>query len=315
MGEPVAARAGVEDARIDRDLVDEGCKRRMPIEHMPAEIAMPVPGVREDDGSCPGAPVAERPDGRRKRTSVRGKATLGATGLAIVYGRAMPAEALTISLPDGETVSGLWQAPAGAKACLALAHGAGAGMTHRAMSAIADGLEALGVATLRYQFPYMEKGGKRVDAPPMAHAAARAAAAEARRRGGGLPLFAGGRSFGGRMTSQAQAREPMAGVRGLVFFAFPLHPAGKPAVDRAEHLQGVALPMLFLQGTNDALAELGLLQEVVTRLGDRASLALADRADHSFHVPARTGRKDEQVLADLLRVAAEWMVTTAAEDR
>ena len=219
----------------------------------------------------------------------------------------MPTESLTIALDNGETVSGLWQAPAEAKACLVLAHGAGAGMTHRSMAAIADGLEALGVATLRYQFPYMEKGGKRVDAPPVTHAAVQAAVAAALTRADGLPLFAGGRSFGGRMTSQAQAKAPLPGVRGLVFFAFPLHPAGKPAADRAEHLQAITLPMLFLQGVNDALAELGLLQGVVANLGSRATLELVDAADHSFHVPAKTGRKDAEVLAAVLRIAAQWM--------
>jgi predicted alpha/beta-hydrolase family hydrolase len=223
----------------------------------------------------------------------------------------MPTEAITIALPDGETVSGLWQRPAAAKACLVLAHGAGAGMTHRSMSGVADGLDALGVAVLRYQFPYMEKGRKRVDAPPAAHAAVRAAVAEAGARADGLPLFAGGRSFGGRMTSQAQAKEPLAGVRGLVFFAFPLHPAGKPSIDRAEHLHEIALPMLFLQGANDALAELRLLQDVVTNLGDRATLALADDADHAFHVPAKTRRSDAQVLADLLQRAVAWMAEVA----
>lgn len=227
----------------------------------------------------------------------------------------MPPEAITLALPDGQTVSGLWQRPAAAKACLVLAHGAGAGMTHRAMAATADGLEALGVAVLRYQFPYMEKGGKRVDAPPVAHAAVRAAVAEAGARAEGLPLFAGGRSFGGRMTSQAQAKAPLPGVQGLVFFAFPLHPAGKPSIDRAEHLQEVALPMLFLQGTNDALAELGLLEDVVATLGDSATLALADDADHSFHVPARTGRNDAQVLADLLKRAVAWMANTDVAGR
>ena len=157
----------------------------------------------------------------------------------LVYAAAMAAQPVTIPLKDGETVSGLWQAPAEPSVCLVLAHGAGAGMTHRAMAATADGLESLGVATLRYQFPYMEKGGRRPDPPPIAHAAVRAAVAEARRRAPGLPLFAGGRSFGGRMTSQAQAKAPLPDVRGLVFFAFPLHPAGKPATDRADHLSEV----------------------------------------------------------------------------
>ncbi|HEY0649729.1 alpha/beta family hydrolase [Phenylobacterium sp.] len=219
----------------------------------------------------------------------------------------MPTQSLTLALANGETVSAIWQAPAAPKAVLALAHGAGAGMTHRHMAATADGLEARGVATLRYQFPYMEKGGKRPDPPAIAHAAVRAAAAEAQRRAAGLPLFAGGRSFGARMTSQAQAKAPLDGVRGLVFFAFPLHPAGKPGIDRADHLEDVAVPMLFLQGTNDTLASLDLLRPVVSALGDRATLALADDADHSFHVPARTGRKDADVLADLLDRAVAWM--------
>lgn len=225
----------------------------------------------------------------------------------IVYARAMPTEPLTLALPNGETVSGLWQAPAEPRAVLVLAHGAGAGMTHKSMAAIADGLEPLGVATLRYQFPYMEKGGKRVDPPPVAHAAVRAAVAEANARAGDAPIFAGGRSFGGRMTSQAQAKAPLPGVRGLVFFAFPLHGAGKPSVERAPHLSDVNLPMLFLQGTNDALADLGLLRGVIAGLGGRATLQLIPDADHSFHVPAKTGRKDPEVLAQTLERAVAWM--------
>jgi hypothetical protein len=221
----------------------------------------------------------------------------------------MSAEPVTIPIPGAEPVSGLWQAPLQPKALLVLAHGAGAGMTHRAMAATADGLEGLGVATLRYQFPYMEKGGKRPDPPAIAHAAVRAAVAEARRRAPALPLFAGGRSFGGRMTSQAQAKAPLDGVRGLVFFAFPLHPAGKPSVERATHLAEVAVPMLFLQGTHDALADLDLLKPTVGGLGERATLHLAADADHSFHVPAKTGRKDADVLADLLTTAAGWMAS------
>lgn len=219
----------------------------------------------------------------------------------------MPAEQLMLTLPKGDTVSALWQAPPHPKAVLSLAHGAGAGMTHKAMTATADGLEALGVATLRFQFPYMEKGGKRPDPPAIAHAAVRAAAAEASARAGDLPLFAGGRSFGGRMTSQAQAVESLANVRGLVFFAFPLHPAGKPGVDRADHLKEVAVPMLFLQGTKDTLAELPLLEGVVGGLGAKATLVVAEDADHSFHVPAKTGRKDADVLAELLAQAVDWL--------
>jgi len=212
-----------------------------------------------------------------------------------------------IVVPDVGAVSGLWQAPAKPMAVLALAHGAGAGMTHRSMAAIADGLAALGVATLRYQFPYMEQGGKRPDSPAVAQATVRAAAAVAREHAAGAPLFAGGRSFGGRMTSQAQAAEPLADVRGLVFFAFPLHLAGKPAVTRAEHLAEVRIPMLFLQGSNDALAELDLLEQTVAGLKDRATLEVIPEADHSFHVPKRSGRSDAEVLAAALEVAVRWM--------
>jgi predicted alpha/beta-hydrolase family hydrolase len=208
---------------------------------------------------------------------------------------------------DGGPVSGLWLKPAKATACLVLAHGAGAGMVHRSMVAVAEGLAARGVATLRYQFPYMEHGSGRPDRPAIAQAAVRAACAEALRLAKDLPLYAGGRSFGGRMTSQAQATSPLPEVRGLVFFAFPLHLAGKPAVTRADHLRDVEIPMLFLQGTRDALAELPLLQQVVSGLGRRAKLVPAEDADHSFHVPARSGRKDADVLAALLDTAAAWM--------
>jgi len=219
----------------------------------------------------------------------------------------MDARAVTIPIPASGAVSGLWLAPPRPLACLILAHGAGAGMAHRSMTAIAEGLAARAVATLRFQFPYMERGSKRVDPPAIAHAAVRAAAAEAGRLTGPAPLFAGGRSFGGRMTSQAQALEPLPGVRGLVFFAFPLHPAGKPSVDRAAHLTSVSLPMLFLQGTHDALADRALLQRTVSGLGDRASLELVEEADHAFHVAARTGRKDADVMAQILDRAVAWM--------
>jgi len=219
----------------------------------------------------------------------------------------MDAERITIAIPDADPVSGLWIAPPGATACLVLAHGAGAGMTHRAMAATAFGLAERGVASLRYQFPYMEKGGKRVDTPPIAHAAVRAAVAEARRRADDLRLFAGGRSFGGRMTSQAQAISPLDHVRGLVFFAFPLHPAGKPGTERAAHLADVRVPMLFLQGAHDALAGVELLRPVVAGLGERATLKLVEAADHSFHVAAKTGRKDSEVLAEILDAAVGWM--------
>jgi hypothetical protein len=220
----------------------------------------------------------------------------------------MPAKDVSIAIPGAEPVSGLWQAPADAKACLVLAHGAGAGMTHRSMVAITDDLCGRGVATLRYQFPYMEAGRKRVDSPPIAHAAVRAAIAAARDLAGDLPLFAGGKSFGGRMTSQAQAAAPLEAVRGLVFLAFPLHPAGKPSVERAAHLAKVALPMLFVQGSKDALAELDLLKDTVAALGARATLQLIPDADHTFHVPAKSGRKDAEVLAEALDAVADWIM-------
>ncbi|HEY7800684.1 MAG TPA: alpha/beta family hydrolase [Hyphomonadaceae bacterium] len=224
----------------------------------------------------------------------------------------MSARAVTIRIPGGDPVSGLLDKPKGAKACLVLAHGAGAGMTHRHMQATAEGLAERGIAVLRYNFPYMDKGGKRPDSPPVAEAAVRAAVTEAGKLAKGLPLFAGGRSFGGRMTSGAQSKEPLPGVAGLVFFAFPLHLAGKPAVERAKHLSDVRLPMLFLSGSRDPLAELDLLRPTVKKLGARAKLVLAADADHSFHVPAKTGRKDPEVFAELLDVARDWMLKVAA---
>lgn len=214
---------------------------------------------------------------------------------------------LRIALPGGGAVSALWQRPARAQAALVLAHGAGTDMAHRSMAALADGLARRGVATLRYQFPYSERGSRRPDPPAVATAAVRAAVLAAARQAPDLPLFAGGRSFGGRMTSLAAAEAPLPEVRGLVFFAFPLHPAGKPAIERASHLAELRLPLLFLQGTRDALAELALLRPVVAALGQRATLALFEPADHSFHVPARSGRSDAEVLEDLLETAAGWM--------
>jgi hypothetical protein len=182
-------------------------------------------------------------------------------------------------------------------------------MEHPSMRAIAEELANLGVATLRYQFPYMERGSRRPDPPPLCHATVRAAVAAAARLAPGLPLFAGGRSFGGRMTSQAQALAPLEGVRGLAFLAFPLHPAGEPSDSRATHLSDVSVPMLFLQGTRDALAQRALIEAVVARLGARAQLAWIEEADHSCHVPARTGRTDAQVLAGALERLAAWIDT------
>jgi predicted alpha/beta-hydrolase family hydrolase len=215
------------------------------------------------------------------------------------------AEPVSIALKAGK-VSGLIVAPKDARACYVMAHGAGAGMAHPFMASVASGFAERGIATLRYQFPYMEAGGKRPDAPPVAHAAVRAAVDAARKRFPKLPLFAGGKSFGGRMTSQAQATAPLENVHGLIFFGFPLHAAGKPSQERAAHLSEVTIPMLFLQGTRDALAELGQLPPVCQALS-RATLKLFDDADHSFQVPARTGRKDTEVMAQMLDTAAEWI--------
>ncbi len=214
---------------------------------------------------------------------------------------------MTIEGEGGVAVSGLLQTPPGARACLVLAHGAGAGMQHPFMAAVAAGLAERGIASLRYQFPYMERGSKRPDPPRVAQATVRAAVAAAARALPELPLIAGGKSFGGRMTSQAQAAAPLPHVRGLAFFGFPLHPPDRPSTDRAAHLSEVKIPMLFLQGTRDAFATLDRLRPVCAALGPRATLKLFDGADHSFHVPARTGRKDADVLNDVLDTFAVWL--------
>ena len=178
------------------------------------------------------------------------------------------------------------------------------------MQAAAAELGALGIATLRYQFPYMHRRERRTDPPALCHATVRAAVAEAARRAPALPLFAGGRSFGGRMTSQAQALGALAGVRGLVFLGFPLHPAGKPSDARARHLAEVQIPMLFVQGTRDALAERARIEALMARLGERATLELIEGADHSFHVPVRSGRSDAEMRSTLLKVVVQWMDTS-----
>jgi predicted alpha/beta-hydrolase family hydrolase len=216
-------------------------------------------------------------------------------------------EPVTIAIDPDTRVSGLLQAPARARACYVLAHGAGAGMNHPFMTAVAAGLAQRGIASLRYQFPYMERGGKRPDLPRIAHAAVRAAVAAAKTLAPRLPLLAGGKSFGGRMTSQAQAAAPLEGVRGLAFLGFPLHPAGKPSRERGQHLFEVKLPMLFLQGTRDALAERDQIEALCQALGARATLKLYADADHSFHVPAKTGRKDTEVMAEMLDAFADWV--------
>ena len=219
----------------------------------------------------------------------------------------MSAKPVTIAVGPDVRVSGLLQSPAKPTACYVLAHGAGAGMTHPFMAAVAAGLERRGIATLRYQFPYMERGSKRPDPPKLAHATVRAAVAEAAELLPEVPLIGGGKSFGGRMTSQAQALEPLAGVRGLAFLGFPLHPAKQPSRERAKHLADVTIPMLFLLGTRDALAMLDQIEPVCEALGRRATLKLFTDADHSFHVPAKSGRTDAQVLDEVLDALAEWV--------
>jgi hypothetical protein len=217
---------------------------------------------------------------------------------------------LQLKVDGSDAVSALLLRPTGARACFVFAHGAGAGMTHAFMERVAAGLCDRGIATLRYQFSYMEKGSKRPDAPPLAHAAVRAAVAEAARSCPGLALFAGGKSFGGRMTSQAQAIAPLTGVRGLAFLGFPLHPAGKPSDTRAKHLGGVYVPMLFIQGTRDKLAEMTLLEPVVKRLGASALLHQVAEADHSFHVLARSGRNDGEVMNEIVDALSGWIGAT-----
>jgi len=220
----------------------------------------------------------------------------------------MKTKTIKIFVRDDEIVSGIWLSPPKARACLILAHGAGAGMTHPTMNAIAEGLAERGIATLRFQFPYMEKASKRPDPPKVAIATVRAAVEAARKLAGKTPLFAGGKSYGGRMTSHAQSEEALLHVRGLIFFGFPLHAAGAPSINRADHLDRVKIPMLFLQGSRDALAQLTELKRVTKRLGARAMLKVAEDADHSFRVPAESGRKNSDVLALVLDDACEWMV-------
>ena len=218
------------------------------------------------------------------------------------------AKALTIGVQTETPLSAILMKPRGACACFVFAHGAGAGMSHPFMEQIAEGLYGRDIATLRYQLPFMEKGSKRPDQPAIAHAAIRAAVTEARERCSGVALVAGGKSFGGRMTSQAQAIEPLEGVLGLAFLGFPLHPSGKPSAARSQHLSAIRIPMLFVQGTRDKLAETTLLEPVTKGLGRKATVHLLDHADHSFHVPARSGRNDVDVVDEIADAFAAWIV-------
>ena len=224
---------------------------------------------------------------------------------------AVSPQKLKLSVGSANSVSALLLRPLAARACFIFAHGAGAGMTHEFMETVATGLCDRGIATLRYQFPYMEKASRRPDAPATAHATVRAAVEEAARCCSGLCLIAGGKSFGGRMTSQAQAITPLAGVNGLAFLGFPLHPAGKPSNERAKHLSDVHVPMLFVQGTRDKLAEPQLLEPVVKGLGTSASLHLVQGADHSFHVLTRSGRNDRDAMSEVVGTLSAWIDATA----
>ncbi len=196
--------------------------------------------------------------------------------------------------------------PPNARVLLVLAHGAGAGMRHPFLETVARGLAERGIATFRYEFTYMEERKRRPDPPAVAEERVRSAVAEAARLAPGVPLLAGGKSFGGRMTSGAQAKHPLPDVRGLVFFGFPLHPPGRPGTTRADHLDAVGIPMLFLQGTRDDFAELALLESVCARLEQRATLHVVEGADHSFRVPKRTGRSDADVQAELTKAVDDW---------
>lgn len=218
---------------------------------------------------------------------------------------------LTIPLDEG-SVSGILVVPDNAGACYVMAHGAGAGMRHAFLEATAAALAARGVATLRYQFPYMEGRRGRPDTPTVAMATVRAAIATAGTELPGMPLFAGGKSFGGRMTSELASREPLPGVLGLAFLGFPLHAPKKPDVKRSTHLYQVPIPMLFLQGTRDDLAEMGRMRSICSELGPRATLHEVDGADHSFHVLKRSGRTDAQVLDELCDTMRQWMSQVGA---
>jgi predicted alpha/beta-hydrolase family hydrolase len=199
-----------------------------------------------------------------------------------------------------------------ASALFVFAHGAGAGMRHPFMVQLSVALAQRGIATLRFQFPYMQAQSKRPDPPAVAQATIRAAVTQAAQRLPGVPLFAGGKSYGGRMTSAAQAIEPLPGVKGIVFVGFPLHSPKEPAKDRATHLAQVQVPMLFLQGTRDELAQLPLITEVTQELGARATLHVVEGGDHSFEVLVRSGRTEEEVRAELADTIAQWLATLSA---
>lgn len=221
---------------------------------------------------------------------------------------------LRVEVSEEIGVSGLFLRPRRARACIVLAPGAGAGMDHAYLAGVANALAAVGIASLRFQFPYRQRGGRRPDPPELCHATVRAAVARARRLAPALPLFAGGKSFGGRMTFQAQAAVPLPEVRGLVFLGFPLHPANRPSTDRALHLRHVTVPMMFVQGTRDALADIGLVRSLRRRLGRRATLSVFEQADHGFRVPARSGQTAETLIARTAAAVRAWADPLIAAD-
>jgi hypothetical protein len=220
---------------------------------------------------------------------------------------AVKTKELKLDIERAGAVSAILTEPAAPRACYLFAHGAGAGMRHAFMEQVAKGLAERGIATLRYNFPYMENNSRRPDQPVIAHAAVRSAVEEAVRQYPGLKLVAGGKSFGGRMTSQAQAKAPLPGVKGLAFLGFPLHPDKKPSTQRADHLAGIDIPMLFLQGTRDGLADLSYLEPVIKALGPKATLHQVAGGDHSFLVLKKSGRSNEEALEDVLDALAAWV--------
>jgi len=221
-------------------------------------------------------------------------------------------KSLTFQGTETHAVSALWLRPRGARAGLVLGHGAGAGMRHGFMESVAHGLAERKIATFRYQFPYMEAGRRSPDRPNVATACIRNATIAAAKLARGLPLFAGGKSFGGRMTTLAQAEEPLPGIRGLVFHGFPLHSPARKGNERAAHLPDIEVPMLFIQGTRDKLCELDLLAPVLKKLGKGATLHVVESADHGFHVPKKSGRTDDDALEELMDATASWMVDVSA---
>ena len=226
-----------------------------------------------------------------------------------------PKHVTFLASESGGRVSALLLRPAHAHSLLVLGHGAGAGMNHPFLVSLAQRLADSGMATLRYQFPYMEAGKRRPDYGAILQATVRSAVATAHDLAEGLPLLAGGKSMGGRMSSLAAARKPLPGVRGLVFVGFPLHPAGKPGTERAEHLKNVDRPMLFLQGTRDRLADLHLLKPVIRELGSSAHLHLVESADHSFNMLARSGRSQDDALDELATVTTNWAAAVGASNK